>query len=103
VVFMLFGVPMLRAMQGEPAPRPARVPLRVVGSHARRPGREEYLRARIEMHDGERCAVLPASQASGAVTSVAEADALVVLAPNRERIDNGDRLPVVLVRELWGD
>ncbi len=101
VTFMLFGVPLLRAMQGEAHPRPRRIPLRIIGSHVHRPGREEYLRARLEVHDGELCAALPVSQASGAVTSLAEADGLVVLASDRPGIDNGDRLPVILFSDIY--
>jgi molybdopterin molybdotransferase len=101
LTFLLFGVPLLRAMQGEVPLRPRRIPLRIIGAHARRPGREEYLRARLEIHDDELCAVLLPSQASGAVTSFAAADALVVLAAGEGRIEHGDRLPVIQLAELW--
>lgn len=101
LTFSLFGVPLIRAMQGETTVFPRRVPHRVIGSHARRPGREEYLRARLELHDGELCAKLPASQSSGAVTSFAHADALVVLAADQARIENGDRLPVIRLHDVW--
>ena len=101
LTFLLFGAPMLRAMQGEARVRPRRVPMRIIGSHVRWPGREEFLRARLEVHDGELCAVLPAGQSSGAVTSFADADALVVLAADKGRIDNGDRLPVIQLGEIW--
>ena len=101
LTFLLFGVPLLRSMQGEQPSRPARSPLRVVGEHRRRPGREEYLRASLEQRDGELCAVLPRSQSSGAVTSFADADALVVLAPGLDGIENGDRLPVIRLRDVW--
>lgn len=101
LIFLLFGAPLIRAMQGESSPRPRRVPLRIIGSHARRPGREEYLRAHLELHDGELCAALPAGQSSGAVTSFAAADALVVLAADRARIDHGERLPVIRLADMW--
>ena len=101
LTFLLFGVPLLRAMQGDRKPRPRALPLRIIGSHARRPGRDEYLRARLEMHDGELCAALPASQSSGAVTSFADAEALVVLGADSGEISNGDRLPVILLTDLW--
>jgi molybdopterin molybdotransferase len=100
LTFGVFGMPMIRAMQGDGSPRPMRFPTRIIGSHRRRPGREEYLRARLELHDGELCAVLPASQSSGAVTSFARADALVVLPPDRAAIDNGDRLDVIRLADL---
>jgi molybdopterin molybdotransferase len=107
LAFLLFGVPLLRAMQGDARPKPRRVPLRVLGSHMRNTsehaaGREEFLRARLELHDGELCAVLPASQSSGAVTSFADAEALVILPGSKKRIDHGDRLPVIALAELWG-
>jgi molybdopterin molybdotransferase len=102
LTFLLFGVPMLRAMQGESRVRPRRIPLRVIGAHARKPGRDEFLRARLELHDGELCAVLPASQSSGAVHSFAHADALVVLAADRKGIKNGERLPVIPLADIWG-
>jgi molybdopterin molybdotransferase len=101
LAFLLFGVPMLRAMQGERVRRPSAVPMRVIGAHVRRPGRQEYLRARLELHDGEMCVALPPSQSSGAVTSFAYADALVVLGPDRARISNGDRLPVLRLSDIW--
>jgi len=101
LTFILFGVPLLRAMQGHSEPRPRRVPLRVIGSHVHRLGRDEFLRARLELHDGELCAVLPTSQSSGAVTSFAGADALVILAADRPRIDNGDQLPAILLADVW--
>lgn len=97
---LLFAVPLLRALQGHTEPRPRRTPLRIIGAHIKRPGREEYLRARLEPHDGELCAVLPPSQASGACTSFAYADALVVLAADRERVDHGDRLPVIRLSDI---
>jgi molybdopterin molybdotransferase len=75
--------------------------MRIIGSHARRPGREEYLRAHTELHDGELCAKLPTGQSSGAVTSFANADALVVLAADQPRIENGDRLPVIRLADVW--
>jgi len=99
--FMLFGVPLVRAMQGEDTLRPRRIPMRIIGSHVHRTGREEYLRARLEVHDGELCAVLPASQSSGAVTSFADAEAMVVLAADRTGIENGDRLPVILLSDIY--
>ncbi|HHH28420.1 MAG TPA: molybdopterin molybdenumtransferase MoeA [Polyangiaceae bacterium] len=100
LTFALFGMPLIRAMQGDRTPRPLRVPTRVIGSHRRRPGREEYLRARLELHDGELCAVLPTGQSSGAVTSFAQADALVVLPVDRATIGNGERLEMIRLADL---
>jgi molybdopterin molybdotransferase len=101
LAFLLFGLPMIRALQGQRSPLPRRAPMRVLGAHRRRPGREEYLRARLEIHDGEECAVVEANQASGAVTSFAAADALVVLAADRDKLTSGDRCPVIRLSDAW--
>ena len=101
VTFALFGVALLKAMLGEPRPRPRRIPMRVIGSHRRKPGREEFLRARLEMHDRELCAVLPAGQASGAVTSMAGADVLVILPADVSKIVNGDNRDVIMLSDIW--
>lgn len=101
LAFILFGLPMLRALQGQPRPLPRRVPMRILGAHSRRPGREEYLRAHLEVHDGEECAVVEPNQASGAVTSFSSAEALVVLAADKERLVSGERCPVLRLESHW--
>jgi len=99
LTFLLFGVPLLRALQGDSAPLPTRITARVAGSLSRRPGREEFLRARLSFAGGEpRAAILP-NQASGAVTSFAEADALVVVPADRDRVVDGERLEVIRIAD----
>jgi molybdopterin molybdotransferase len=102
LVFLLFGVPLLRALQGDARPLAPRARLPVAGNLTRRPGREEYVRARIEIRDGEAWAVLGPTQSSGAVTSFAAADALVVVAADRPAIEHGERLPVLRLADVWG-
>ncbi|MBK8251470.1 MAG: molybdopterin molybdotransferase MoeA [Polyangiaceae bacterium] len=100
LTFLLFGVPLLRAMQGDRDTLPARIKLPVEG-HVKRPlGRMEFLRAQIVFSaSGARAVILP-NQASGAVTSFAQADALVVLPAERERVETGDVLEVIRIREM---
>jgi molybdopterin molybdotransferase len=100
LTFLLFGVPLLRALQGDVAPLPARIRARVIGSLRRKPGREEFLRARLEMVEGEPRARLLANQASGAVTSFAEADTLVVVPADRERVDDGEPLEAMVISQM---
>jgi molybdopterin molybdotransferase len=100
LTFLLFGVPLLRALQGDASPLPARVPVRVAGSLRRRAGREEFLRARLERRAGELVAAIAGNQSSGAVTSFAHADALVVVPAERERVDDGDRLDAIRIAEI---
>ncbi len=100
LTFLLFGVPVLRALQGDGQPLPPRIPLRILGSHVKKRGREEYLRARLEIHDGEQCAALLTNQSAGAVTSFAEAQALVVASEESKRIKNGDRRPTMRIIDI---
>ncbi len=100
LTFLLFGVPLLRALQGDAAPLPSRVPVRIAGAIRRKPGRQEFARARIELRGGELTAVLAQNQSSGAVTSFAWADALVVVPADRERVDDGDRLTAIRIGEI---
>lgn len=101
-IFSIFGVPLLRALTGRPEPAARRTLMRVLGAHHRnRPVREEYLRAKLVLHDGELCAQLLTNQSSGAVTSFADADALAVLASGQSSVGSGDRLPVIQLDHLW--
>lgn len=102
MIFSIFGVPLLRALTGRPDPAPRRAPMRILGAHHRsNPTREEYLRAKLTMHDGELCARLLTNQSSGAVTGFAAADALAILASGRSEVASGQRLPVIQLDHLW--
>jgi molybdopterin molybdotransferase len=100
LTFLLFGSPLLRALQGDAAPIPARIRAPVLGSLQRKAGREEFLRAQLEVTGGEIGARLALNQASGAVTSFAYADALVVVPEGRERVEHGERLEVILIAQV---
>ena len=102
LTFLLFGVPMLRALQGRQRPLPQRPRLAVIGERRRRPGRDEYLRATLELREGELCAVLPNNHSSGAVTSFAQAEALAVLPAAQASHLSGQRLEVILQSQMWG-
>ena len=100
LTFLLFGVPLLRALQGDAAPLPARLVARVVGAIRREPGREEFRRARLEQGPQGLVARLLPNQDSGSVVSFAEAEALVVLPADREAIDDGDALEVIRLADV---
>lgn len=107
LAFHLFGVPLLRALQGERSPAPSPILLPVIGAHRRNlgancDGRDDFLRADIETVHGVLHARLAARQSSGAVTSFAEARALVRLSGHRERIEDGEPMPVLMLRDLCG-
>ncbi|XXT22884.1 gephyrin-like molybdotransferase Glp [Sorangium sp. So ce429] len=100
LTFVLFGVPLIRALQDDAAPLPPRVVVRAAGGLRRQTGRAEFLRARLEVSGGELVARIASNQASGAVTSFAEADALIVVPADQDRIDDGDRLQAIRLAEV---
>jgi len=90
VTFTLFGVPLLRALQGDR--RPLRELVLELGAPlSHKPGRRGYYRARIE---GRR--VLPLeNQASGAPTGMAWADALIVAPEDHASFAVGEAVTVL--------
>ena len=100
LTFTLFGVPLLRALQGDAAPLPPRLVARVIGELQRKPGRAEFLRAHLEIAAGALAARILSNQASGAVTSFAEADALLVVPCDMPHVNDGDRLEVIRLADV---
>ena len=96
VTFALFGMPLLRALQGDrrcvPFTRRARLtePLR------QSPGRRGFYRARL---DGERATPL-SNQASGAPTSMAWADALVIVPEDSSGYERDAEVEVLALGDL---
>jgi molybdopterin molybdotransferase len=100
VTFALFGVPLLRALQGDehPTPRTARLPLAV--SYRRKPGRLEFVRAALD--EGPSGALVRPldNQASGALTSLAWAHALAMIPAEVEALDAGATVEVLRFQDL---
>lgn len=96
VTFELFARPLLRVLGGHRHPhrRMVRVTLREevrLGAPL-----THYLRAVLATDaDGELVALLTGSQSSGMLTSMAAADALVVIAGDRATIPSGTKVPAI--------
>jgi molybdopterin molybdotransferase len=101
LTFVLFGVPLLRALQGDRAPVPARFVAAVEGGLRRHPGREEFVRARLVVRGGTLVAVMAPRQGSGSVSSLAKADALVVVPKDHGDVVDGERLEVLRIADAW--
>lgn len=100
LTFLLFGMPLLRALAGDTAPLPPRTRMPIDGHLDRKPGREEFARARqVQTARGPRCQLLP-NQSSGSVVSFAEADALVVIPAARTTVRDGDELEVIRIADF---
>lgn len=99
VTFALFGMPLLRAMQGDLQPYPIPLCARLAAARKRSIDRVELLRATIR-RDGPRLLAVPDdNQASGAATSLAKSDGLAIVAPGDTPIESG--APVDFIR--WTD
>jgi molybdopterin molybdotransferase len=100
VTFALFGMPLLRAMQGDARPLPAPLAARLAAPVRHAPGRLAFVRATLAAPGGALVATPLANQASGAGTSMAEADALVMVPPEGGDLAAGAAVLVYSAREL---
>lgn len=94
VTFALFGVPLLRTLQGDRRPRPELLRAELTHPLKQKPGRRGYYRAVL---DGGRVTPLD-NQASGAPTSMAWANALAIVPADSTGFDAGT---VIEVLPLW--
>jgi len=93
VTFTLFGLPLLRALQGSNRPMPQFLRVPLGAAIQQKPGRTGFYRA--EIVDGH---VFPiANQASGAPSSMASADALVMVPADSEGFPEGELVSVLLL------
>ena len=100
VTFSLFGIPLLRAMQNDARlfPNPLRAPL--AASITRSPGRLEFMRAKLVTVDQKLAVETLPNQASGAVTSMAWADALAVIEPEATSLAKGEDVGVLRLADF---
>ncbi len=99
VTFAVFGVPLLRALQGDGRPVAPLLPARLSAPRRRSPDRLELARASLELSGGSLVAVLHDNQSSGAATSLAQSDGLAFLPAGSEPLPAD--APVGLAR--WSD
>jgi len=96
LTFALFGMPFLRAMQGDRNPIPARGRARLHSALRQNPGRTGFYRARLQ---GD-LAITAANQASGSAVSLAQADALLVLPAESAGLAAGESVEYIRLAEL---
>ena len=96
LTFALFGMPLLRAMQGDRQPAPARGRARLASALRQNPGRTGFYRAQLQ---GD-LAITAANQASGSAASLAQADALLILPAESSGAAAGDTVEMIRLAEL---
>ncbi len=99
VTFAVFGLPLLRAMQGDARPIAPLVSARLASVQKRSPDRLELARATLDVVDGALVVRTHGNQASGAATSLADSNALAMLPPGDAPLAAGANVDVV----RWSD
>lgn len=100
ITFALFGVPLLRAMQGDARPVAEARRARITRAYKHEPGRLELARATVA-HGPSGMSVTPLdNQSSGAVTTMAHADAILRVPLESAGIAAGDEVDVLLMDDL---
>jgi molybdopterin molybdotransferase len=100
VTFALFGLPLLRTMQGDGRPLPKRLRAQLASRIAHKAGRLEFVRAELDVH-GDALRVTPLSnQASGAMTSMAWSDALAMIPAATNSLGEGEMVDVLRVQDV---
>ncbi len=100
VTFAVFGIPFLRALQGDPRPFPPLVRARMTRAHAHDAGRLELARARLSESSTGLAVTTFENQASGALTSMAAADALAFLPADAKDVAAGDEVDVLRLADV---
>lgn len=99
VTFALFGMPLLRALQGDANPVPKLHRAKMTRAHAHDPGRLELARASVT-HGPEGLSVTTfGNQASGASTTMAQADAIVFIPEDATGVSAGAEVDVLLLSD----
>ncbi|MGC4089972.1 MAG: molybdopterin molybdotransferase MoeA [Polyangiaceae bacterium] len=96
ITFALFGVPLLRTLQGDAAPLPQTTRVVLADPLSQKAGRLGLYRARL---DGNRAHVAD-NQASGSTLSLAHADAIVMMPAELTRCEADEELDAIRLREL---
>jgi molybdopterin molybdotransferase len=81
VTFAMFGIPLLRVLQGDSRPIAMAIPVRLAQGHKGSVDRLELARGTLERDGDALLAHLHGNQSSGAATSLASSDGVALLTP----------------------
>jgi molybdopterin molybdotransferase len=95
VTFLLFGMPLIRALAGDRAPLPRPLRARLTRDVARSPGRTEFARVTLDQDGDEPTATPLANQASGAMIALATCDGLAVIPAELGNVPAGTWVSVI--------
>lgn len=99
VTFVMFGMPLLRSMQGDARPFAVPLVVRLAAARKRSPDRLELVRATLRVDAGALVADAHDNQASGSSTSLAHSDGVALVSPAEGPLEAGAHVPFV----RWSD
>jgi molybdopterin molybdotransferase len=99
VTFELFVRPLLRKLAGHRDLFRRTLPARVAERIVLGPRLQHFLRVTVSDTGGERTVRLTGAQGSGILTSMARADALLIVPEDRQEIEVGETLPIMRLDE----
>jgi molybdopterin molybdotransferase len=100
VTFALFGMPLLRALQGDRRPCPPRLHARLVHEVRSSSERTEFMRGVLQWQGSQLHVGALANQASGATTAMASADCLLVITPSAAPLPTGTEVEVIRLADV---
>jgi len=100
VVFLLLARPLLLRLMGMAETAPATIPVCAGFSFRHKPGRREWLRARLVERDGQLWAEKFVSESSGVLSSMVWADGLVAVPEETGDVAPGDLLQYLSFAEV---
>jgi len=104
VTFELLAAPAIRRMHGYAQPFRRTVRLRLAAPVSINAPLVHFHRATVSIEGGERVARLTGPQGSGLLTSMAKADALVIVRPERRDLAAGEYVDALMLRgDDWSD
>ncbi|MBW5445020.1 molybdopterin molybdenumtransferase MoeA [Cohnella sp. CFH 77786] len=99
VGFQLFAVPALRTMLRHPMPERAAIQARLAEAFPKVNAYSRYVRSRLEVREGTVWVRPAGDDFSSLMTTIAEADSLVVLPPLKEGLEQGALVTVIPLAE----
>ena len=97
VTFELLVRPAIRKMLGLTNPYRGTVPVRISEAYRSGTSRRDFVRATVEQRDGVLTASVTGSQGSGILTSMAKANALVIVPSEMQEVAAGETLQAILL------
>jgi molybdopterin molybdotransferase len=102
VTFAVLARPLVLKLAGAKAAAPRPYPVRAGFSYRKRPGRREYLRARIERNGDAVVAVRFPRDGAGIISSIVQSDGLVILDEATRDLAPGDIIDFLPFAEVIG-